>query len=386
MRLSLLLVIYSSMALLVCGQPSRISMERAPQPRDTELGPLPPSPLEYESLGKIVRLPPRDWVVFLSQFMSERGRIVDRDNGDITHSESMGYGMLLAVAYQDRETFDRLLHWSEQNLQVREDNLFAWRWIPTPLGGEVNDLNNASDGDIMIAWALLRATRLWEDPEYARKAAAIISDLEQKCLIHTPYGLVLLPGESGFVHDYGVVVNLSYYVFPAFEDFARVDKRLDSPWARLLRDSVRLLEEARFSHAGLPADWILLSDGGVSLAPNFPPYFGFDAIRVPLNIAWWNRRNSLLTPVTDFWASFDQLSKIPAQVSLVPNIPDSDFFVSPGMQSVILFSQSTRRQRLLEMTQMPSINRSDGYYSSCLSLLTKLAILDQVVELEEATK
>ncbi len=386
MRLGVLLTVYSSVTLLALGQPSAIPVEGGTLQKEAGLEPLPPSMLEYENLGKIVRLPPRDWVVFLSQFMSERGRIVDRDNGDITHSESMGYGMLLAVAYQDRETFERLLHWSEQNLQVREDHLFAWRWTPTPLGGEVNDLNNASDGDILIAWALLRATRLWEEPEYARKAADILSDLEQKCLINTPYGLVLLPGESGFVHDYGVVVNLSYYVFPAFEDFARVDKRLNSPWARLLRDSVRLFEEARFSHAGLPADWVLVGDGGVSLAPDFPPYFGFDAIRVPLNIAWWNRRNSLLTPVTDFWGSFQQLGKIPAQVSLVPNIPDSEFFVSPGMQSVILFSQSTRRQRLLEMTQMASLNRAEGYYSSCLSLLTKLAILDQLIELEESAQ
>lgn len=333
-----------------------------------------------EELQKMVRLPPRDWVLFLSQFLSERGRIVDRDNGDITHSESMGYGMLLAVSYQDRDTFDRMLRWAEDNLQVRDDNLFAWKWVPTPLGGEVTDLNNASDGDILIAWALLRATRLWDEPSYATKAVSILNDLEERCLLMTPYGLVLLPGEHGFVHDYGVVINLSYYVFPALAEFARLDQRVNSPWERLLRDSGRLFEEARFTQAGLPADWILLGDS-IRIAPDFPPYFGFDAIRVPLNIAWWGQRNTLLVPVTEFWTRFDQLAAIPAQVSLFPEMPDSEYPVSQGMRSVILFAQSVRRNRLIEVSQLPALTRSEGYYSSCLTMLTKLAVMDRQLEI-----
>lgn len=335
-----------------------------------------------EDVRKMVRLPPRDWVLFLSQFLSERGRIVDRDNGDITHSESMGYGMLLAVSYQDRDTFDRMLHWTEQNLQIRDDKLFAWKWIPTPLGGEVTDLNNASDGDILIAWALLRATRLWDEPSYAAKAVDILNDLEEKCLLMTPYGLVLLPGEQGFVHDYGVVVNLSYYVFPALAEFARLDQRANSPWERLLRDSGRLFEEARFTQAGLPADWVLLGDS-IRVAPDFPPYFGFDAIRVPLNIAWWGQRDALLIPVAEFWTRFDQLSAIPAQVSLFPEMPDSEYPVSLGMRSVILFTQSIRRNRMIEVSQLPALTRSEGYYSSCLTMLTKLAVMDRIIEMNK---
>lgn len=333
-----------------------------------------------EEVRKMVRLPPRDWVLFLSQFMSERGRIVDRDNGDITHSESMGYGMLLAVSYHDRVSFDRMLNWAVDNLQVRDDNLFAWKWVPTPLGGEVVDLNNASDGDILIAWALLRAARLWEEPVYAEKAVDILNDVEEKCLLSTPYGLVLLPGVHGFVHDYGVVVNLSYYVFPAFAEFARLDQRTNSPWQRLIRDSARLFEEARFTQAALPADWVLLGDS-IRVAPDFPPYFGFDAIRVPLNIGWWSGRDSLLLPVSEFWMKFEQLSAIPAQVSLFPEIPDSEFPVSPGMRSIILFTQSIRRGRQLDVTQLPGLTRSEGYYSACLTMLTKLAIMDRVTHL-----
>ena len=85
--------------------------------------------------------------------------MVDTANGGVSHSEGQGYGMLLAQSYGDRQQFDQLWAWTKRgNLQIRKDRLLAWRWRPSGSGdaGAVDDMNNASDGDVLVAWALLQ--------------------------------------------------------------------------------------------------------------------------------------------------------------------------------------------------------------------------------------
>src|SRR3989344_1829471 len=60
-----------------------------------------------------------------------------------TSSESQSYGMLVAVFADDQELFDEIWKWTEKNLQVREDKLFAWKWAD----GKIVDMNSATDAD-----------------------------------------------------------------------------------------------------------------------------------------------------------------------------------------------------------------------------------------------
>jgi endoglucanase len=77
---------------------------------------------------------------------------MDTGQGRISHSEGQGFTMLFAVHYGDRAQFDRVWQWTKRNLQVRDDALLAWKWEQ----GAVTDRNNASDADILVAWALAR--------------------------------------------------------------------------------------------------------------------------------------------------------------------------------------------------------------------------------------
>src|ERR1043165_7962149 len=88
------------------------------------------------------------WWLYKSEFL-DGGRIIDRSNGNITHSEGQGYGMLLAVAADDRDTFGALWNWTEKELYIRGDSLAAWKWDPEA-SPHVSDPNNASDGDLLI--------------------------------------------------------------------------------------------------------------------------------------------------------------------------------------------------------------------------------------------
>ena len=139
---------------------------------------------------------------FKSQFMAYKalfidgGRVVDTGNDEVSHSEGQGYGMLFAVAADDKDTFDALWHWTQRTL-LRSDGLFSWRYRPCADNSEscIDDPNNASDGEILIAWALLRASEKWGIKGYQDEAGKIVQAVEQKLLVEHQGGVMLLPGE-----------------------------------------------------------------------------------------------------------------------------------------------------------------------------------------------
>ena len=103
----------------------------------------------------------------------------------------------MATAFDDRAAFDRLWQWSKTNLQIRGDHLFAWKWEPGP--AKATDTNSASDGDILIAWGLLRAAERWNELAYRTAAVAILDDIRAQLVVDTRIGKTLLPGPQGFV-------------------------------------------------------------------------------------------------------------------------------------------------------------------------------------------
>ena len=106
--------------------------------------------------------------------------------------------MLFAEASGDRASFDNLWNWTRDNLQRRDNALFSWRFDPADGNTPVADTNDASDGDILIAWALVRAARRWHEPDYQpgrRSASSRIS--AAGCWQPAPRRLVLLPGATG---------------------------------------------------------------------------------------------------------------------------------------------------------------------------------------------
>ena len=48
------------------------------------------------------------WKQYKHNFITVDGRVVDRFNKNISHSESVGYGMFFAVSYNDNKTFNKI--------------------------------------------------------------------------------------------------------------------------------------------------------------------------------------------------------------------------------------------------------------------------------------
>ncbi|MGR3269957.1 glycosyl hydrolase family 8 [Thalassococcus profundi] len=68
------------------------------------------------------------WQGWRDRFLSDDGRVIDDENGRISHSEGQGFGALLAQAHGDREAFELIEDWTRRNLLVRQDSLMGWRW------------------------------------------------------------------------------------------------------------------------------------------------------------------------------------------------------------------------------------------------------------------
>lgn len=238
------------------------------------------------SLGGALKTP-QPWLAYKERFVTDQGRVVDTGNAFASHSEGQGYAMLLAVAANDRAVFDRVWNWTRANLMVRDDQLVAWRWEPLRRPA-ISDMNNASDGDILVAWSLTEAAELWGDVGYKVAARRIAVELARKAvLFKTRFGALLLPAVSGFHAENradGPVVNLSYYVFPAFSRLDAVAPEVD--WAGLTQTGLDLLDATRSTPQSLPADWLALEGWRVRPADGFAPQFAYDAVRVPLYLAW----------------------------------------------------------------------------------------------------
>lgn len=255
------------------------------------------------SLGNVA-----GWRRYKARFVTDQGRVVDSGNGRISHSESQGYGMLLAVAAGDRDAFQRIWGWTRANLMVRDDALLAWRWEPDKRPA-VADMNNATDGDILVAWALAEAADGWSDESYRLAARRIAVDIARRTVLFRSEGLpLLLPAMNGFSAEDrpdGPVINLSYWVFPAFPRLAAVAPEFD--WDRLSATGRDLVLRARFGEARLPTEWMSMRGGQPQPASGFPPEFSYNAVRLPLYLAMAGiGERRYYEPLMALWADTDQ--------------------------------------------------------------------------------
>ena len=305
-----------------------------------------------------------DWEQYRQRFMTSEGRIQDTGNGGISHSEGQGWGMLLAVAADDQEAFQKLWDWTDIMLRRPDMALFSWRYDPRTEPA-VADPNNASDGDVLIAWALLRAGQRWGNTDYLAQSAMIREAISKRLVRRVQGYTTLLPGIEGFDQPGGTLINLSYLVIPAFAEFDRIDPR--GPWKDLLDDAPRLLKLARYGRYDLPPDWLMLPKQGKPYpASGWPARFGFDAVRIPLYYRWGRmdqRDPALLRPFERFWRSGGQ-GNPPAWIDLDDGSV-APYPVSTGVLAI--------RAYLAGAALPESPVHAEDYYSASLYLLVQLA-------------
>ena len=236
---------------------------------------------------------PLAWEGYQQRFINADGRVLRPFNQDDTVSEGQAYALLMAVALDDRQTFDRVLNWTTTHLsryQKFGDHLLAWHW---EVEKGVTDWNSASDAEVDLALALLLAYARWEDETYRTQAFLLLQDildLETEVIGDERY---LMPGNWRLGHKIHLL-NPSYFSPAHFRLFYQVTG--DERWNELLRSTYvflhRLpLQEIVPVRAGLVPDWIGIDpQGNLKIAERFSQHVTWDAVRMPwrvsLDVLW----------------------------------------------------------------------------------------------------
>ena len=306
-----------------------------------------------------------DWRRYKARFIAADGRLFDETAEGVSHSEGQGYALVLAAFHDDRETFKKLWAWTQANLEIRGDGLAAWRWRPAD-APHVLDRNNATDGDLLIAWGLAEAGRRWGERDYTAQARRIAFALRAKVIFPTAFGPALRPGAAGFGEDDGEdgpLVNLSYWVFPALDALAEAAPEID--WRVVARTGLKLYDAAKFGPLGLPADWISLK-GAPAPAKNRPPVYGYELVRAPLYLAWGPpEAKPRLAELTQSWLG--GTGGAPGVIDVERGVMTQSF-AAPGYRAVAALAKCAVSGEKFP-DELRSVSGED-YYSATLHMLS----------------
>ena len=248
--------------------------------------PAPSSDLYIRQVDELSAL----WSFYKQKYIVS-GRVISLDENGITTSEGQGYAMLRAVWSNDRHTFTTVWNWTKQNLQVRTDKLFAWKWK-----GKVLSSNSATDADTDIALALILASRRFSEPSFEQEALAILDSIWKAEILHIGSRSYVTAGNWA-VHEEYPTIHVAYLAPYAYEIFASVDPR--QPWKRLVESSYQILEWIYFQQRlSLPPEIIFINKHTGQLSLQHPQTgtsasFSYDAYplfwRVALDANWFHR-------------------------------------------------------------------------------------------------
>ncbi|MDR4507365.1 MAG: glycosyl hydrolase family 8 [Candidatus Brocadiaceae bacterium] len=313
------------------------------------------------------------WEEFQSNFLTQDGRVIDYYNNQCSHSEGQGYGMLLATMHSDKKVFDAIWQWTKENIGVRGDSLFAWKWGERMKGKwGVMDYNNATDGDVLIAYALLKADELWPGNNYKDEGLLIIESVRKNLIIERNGQKFLLPGYYGFIRENGFIVNPSYIVFPAYREFAKADDK--HFWQQVYRDSLDLVTKSCFGSLQLPADWIIVRKADTAIFSEKKPYFGYEAIRTFLYLSW-EEDAQLPDGLERMLYMYKKLDYIPLWVDLISDgisleSAPAGFYAVFARAAEKLGKKNISKKLFQEARERLGNNKKD-YYSYCLYLLSE---------------
>ncbi len=226
-----------------------------------------------------------------------------------TVSEGIAYGMLGAVGMGDRQLFDRLWKYYQDN--VDENGLMHWKRAGCAgTAPDENSDNAATDADLDVAMALIQAECKF-DSVYGSDADDLITKIyTHETVVSGPLRL-LTPGDF---FGGATCLNASYFAPAYYRVYAErpaQSARRDG-WLQLADDTYVLL--ARFAHAqtGLVPNWCDEDGNTTEAGPSGCNWYdeadiyGADAMRTPWRVAtdyvWFGtpEAKTFLDKITDF--------------------------------------------------------------------------------------
>ncbi|MFA5214744.1 glycosyl hydrolase family 8 [Sulfuricurvum sp.] len=314
------------------------------------------------------------WDNFKTSYIQPDGRVVDRQNNNITHTEGIGYALFFSVCYNDKETFQKLNHWLENNMPKNEQGLYPWKWGENEKKSwTVLDTNNATDGDMWIAYAWLSASKKFKDEKYRTKALELIQSIQLHLTRTVDNHIFLLPGIQGFETNATITINPSYSIPFIFDAFYIESHNII--WNNLKYDSLALLNMC-YSTFHLHADWMIYNKERHTFSlPSMRPYFSYDAIRIPLFWSIWSKLNpgAEVLHYLEGYQNILALPYFPIFVDLVNNTVSLDHDESGAMQNSLLYYSKIFTNTNLSKNEVIN-EKKTSYYGDSLGLFSTLPL------------
>lgn len=252
------------------------------------------------------------------------------DQKKIAISESQGYGMLITVLAASKQEanqkeFDALLDYYKQHTISDINHLMAWKQVYTS-GEMLTDTannTNATDGDLDIAYALLKADKLWGS-QGNHNYRGIANDLMRDLLnynysVHNQ--LLYLGCWAKNDKRYQSLVRTSDLIPAYFKIF--FEESHDERWQFLYNQSIDTLELlSDRSVAGLFPDFFWIKDGQIinaksdTLESDNDGDYGWNANRIPFRLAYNTNNNELMKLNNKLLRFFEQKNRLTAGYDL----------------------------------------------------------------------
>lgn len=207
---------------------------------------------------------------YLVKVNSNMIRVINPEDNNSTVSEGIGYGMLFTVSYGDSNEFKELFAYAKKYFD--KNGLMNWK---IDYYGKVIGYGSASDADEDMVYALLLASKKWNNHEYLKEALKMMDSIKEHEISDS---YILLPGDSWGEKP---PINPSYIAPKYYVEFSKANVAEKEYWNNVFKANVKILSGNYNKNTGFLPNWINKSEEDTD--------FGYDAIRVPIRLMQFNK-------------------------------------------------------------------------------------------------
>ena len=313
-------------------------------------------------------------------------RTTNSKTEDVVLSEAQGYGMVIAVdaAKQGQASssdFEKLYQYYLAH-RLKDTQLMSWKQTIKDGKSNHEDENNATDGDLYIAYALIQAAKQWPDKakEYQDQAQAILKDV-LAYNYNESNGVLTVGNWANAESKFYNLMRTSDTLPQQFQAFYELTK--DKQWLTIRDNMLSKLEAISADNkTGLIPDFIWVEGDKVRAADADTVesandgYYSYNACRLPYNLAQSKDEKSqkMLKKMLNFFLSQEKIYAGYTLKGKALNSNQAGSFTAPVFYAAnnnIEFRKLVQQNKYLFMQGLPS----DNYYDAAVTTMVALETL-----------
>ena len=307
------------------------------------------------------------------------------DQGALVLSEGQGYGMYIAVeaemqGYHSQKEFTKLYKYYLDH-RISGTQLMSWKQI-VKADGSIDVLaNSATDGDLYIAYSLIKAAELWpaKAKAYQKQAKLLLEDI-LKYNYNSQTNSLTVGNWAAVGTEYYELVRTSDILPEQFDTFYTFSK--DDTWKKIKSSMLNSLKKmSDKNQTGLIPDFMWVrANGKVEaakanlVATDYDGDYYYNACRLPYNLARSKDKTGqkVLKKMMDFFMKQDTI-----YAGYKLNGQNLETYQSASFTAPVFYAakSNNRYNRLVQQEKNTVIEGipSNNYYDAALTTMSVLS-------------